>query len=131
MDLAKRKKLIGLKKRDRPNIAAKKPSNNKMLALVQEKLLHLEANYNNINEKESDEVTPPSRVLPNIAEYTSTPSVKYIRHPVRWSIEDIERGENHQGNGDVDRAELHRLTSDDGLPIEMFGNVKSIVCSVM
>lgn len=137
LDLAKRKKLAGLSKRDRSKSAAKKTSNSNMLALVQEKLRHLEANYN-VSEKEP-EVTSPSGVLPNIAEYTNQHTVKYIRHPVYWSIEDIERHtDNTESNGDVrcDNAppiipEIQRLTSDDGLPIEMFGSVKSTICSVM
>ena len=143
LDLAKRKKLVGLSKRDRSNSAAKKTSNSNMLALVQEKLRHLEANYN-LCEKEP-EVTSPSSVLPNIAEYTNQHTVKYIRHPVYWNIEDIERHtDNVESNGDVwceharhdnarhDNApEFQRLTSDDGLPIEMFGSVKSTICSVM
>ena len=98
----------------------------------------MEANYN-LTEKEA-EATSPSGVLPNIAEYTNQHTVKYIRHPVYWNIEDIERhADNAESNGDVrgedargeDLPEFQRLTSDDGLPIEMFGSVKSTICSVM
>ncbi|XP_063674225.1 SNF-related serine/threonine-protein kinase-like isoform X4 [Bolinopsis microptera] len=134
LDLAKRKKLSGLSKRDRS--AAKKSPSSNMLALVQEKLRHLEANYN-LTEREPELTSPtsPSSVLPNIAEYTNEHTVKYIRHPVYWSIEDIERHTDNiesNGNARCDNApEFQRLTSDDGLPIEMFGSVKSTICSVM
>ena len=219
MDLGKRKKLVGLSKRDRSNIAGRKSSHggSNMLTLVQEKLRHLEANY---HEKENN-VTSPSGVLPNIAEYTHssdnsctgstlypeytgstlhseysgcalhseytgstlhseyTHNVKYIRHPVpvTWTIEDIERGHNDtsESNGEVkydnsnknisqqhhlndnsnknnknnnntttsakklhhfldntpQTALLRRQLSEEGLPIEIFGRVKSTVCSVM
>ena len=164
MDLGKRKKLVGLSKRDRSNIAARKGTGGEsMLTLVQEKLKHLEANY---NEKENNNITSPSCVLPNIAEYTQninteySENVKYIRHPVpvTWTIEDIERHNenNSESNGELKydmhryrgnkpssklrhplldntlQANLHhRQLSEDGLPIEIFGRVKSTVCSVM
>lgn len=134
LDLAKRKKLSGLSKRDRT--AAKKSPSSNMLALVQEKLRHLEANYN-LTEREPELTSPtsPSSVLPNIAEYTNQHTVKYIRHPVYWNVEDIERHTDNtepNGNARCDNApDFQRLASDDGLPIEMFGSVKSTICSVM
>ena len=166
MDLAKRKKLVGLSKRDRTNILqSKKVDSRNMLALVQ-KLKHLESSYQQKESEIGGSPITPSSVLPNIAEYTqpstlarftnrsnSLPeyahqqrSVKYIRHPLQWTLEDIEprannansesNGESHdplqQFNSTTETPTLHRFHSgEEQLPIELFGSVKSTVCSVM
>ena len=99
MDLAKRKKLVGLSKRDRTQSQQTSVgSSGRMLALVQDKLRHLEFSEEPSGARGSS--------LGQIPEYHR---VRYIRH----NLPD-------QPSSDTEHV-----------PIELFGSVRSTVCSVM
>ena len=109
MDLAKRKKTVALTKRDRTQ-KRNSMTNANMLSLVQEKLRQLEVD------------DQPST--------SADQNVRFIRYPLRWSIVPTLREEEDE-EGDGTFVSLQRAVSDDGLPVEMFGTVRSSVCSVM